>query len=217
MTDRNAATLLIGEELPLIREALAELCKVRIGARIVAQAGDGKAAWEAIERTKPDFALLDLFLQELSVFEILQRIRASQLSTRVLVMSTRRDRKTILEALRCGASGYILKSGSPDQLAEAVAEIAKGGVYVSPVLDIGKQFTSIQARPPHDPIDALSAREFQVFHMLVDGLRAKEIAARLEVSPKTVDTYRAGLMRKLDIHDVAGLVKFAIQRDITSA
>jgi DNA-binding NarL/FixJ family response regulator len=81
---------------------------------------------------------------------------------------------------------------------------------------MGKIF-STRKGPADDPIDQLSAREYQVFTLLVDGTRAKEIAARLELSPKTVDTYRASLMRKLDIHDVAGLVKFAIQRELAPA
>jgi DNA-binding NarL/FixJ family response regulator len=87
---------------------------------------------------------------------------------------------------------------------------------VSPQLELNKIFSSNQKSSAEDPLDMLSAREYQVFSLLVEGVRAKEIAARLELSPKTVDTYRASLMRKLDIHDVAGLVKFAIQRDLTS-
>jgi DNA-binding NarL/FixJ family response regulator len=81
---------------------------------------------------------------------------------------------------------------------------------------LNKIFGPGQKAAPDDPLEMLSAREYQVFSLLVEGIRAKEIAARLELSPKTVDTYRASLMRKLDIHDVAGLVKFAIQRDLTS-
>jgi DNA-binding NarL/FixJ family response regulator len=99
---------------------------------------------------------------------------------------------------------------------EAFEQVLDGSVYVSPQLELNKIFTSNPKTAPEDPIDALSAREYQVFSFLVEGVRAKEIAARLELSPKTVDTYRASLMRKLDIHDVAGLVKFAIQRDLTS-
>jgi DNA-binding NarL/FixJ family response regulator len=122
----------------------------------------------------------------------------------------------VLETLRSGAAGYILKSGSVEQLREAFRQIERGTVYVSPLLEMGKIF-STRKGPADDPIDQLSAREYQVFTLLVDGTRAKEIAARLELSPKTVDTYRASLMRKLDIHDVAGLVKFAIQRELAPA
>jgi DNA-binding NarL/FixJ family response regulator len=83
-------------------------------------------------------------------------------------------------------------------------------------LELDKIFLAQRKSEPADPLESLSSREYQVFSLLIDGIRAKEIAARLDLSPKTVDTYRASLMRKLDIHDVASLVKFAIQRDLTS-
>jgi two-component system invasion response regulator UvrY len=133
------------------------------------------------------------------------------------VLSTRRDRKTVVEALRCGANGFLLKSAPWNQLLEAFEQILDGGVYVSTELELNKIFGGVGDGGLEDPLQSLSAREHQVFSMLVEGVRAKEIAARLELSPKTVDTYRASLMRKLDIHDVAGLVKFAIQRDLTSS
>jgi DNA-binding NarL/FixJ family response regulator len=100
-------------------------------------------------------------------------------------------------------------------LLEAFEQILDGAIYVSPQLELAKIFSGGNKASPDDPLQALSAREYQVFTLLVDGIRAKEIAARLELSPKTVDTYRASLMRKLDIHDVAGLVKFAIRCDLT--
>jgi DNA-binding NarL/FixJ family response regulator len=114
-------------------------------------------------------------------------------------------------------NAFLLKSGPSHQLLEAFEQILDGGIYVSPGLELDKLFSPGQKSGPADPIESLSAREHQVFSFLVEGIRAKEIAARLELSPKTVDTYRASLMRKLDIHDVAGLVKFAIQRDLTSS
>jgi DNA-binding NarL/FixJ family response regulator len=98
---------------------------------------------------------------------------------------------------------------------DAIQSVLQGGVYVCPLLNLEKVFTPSGGKVVKDPFDSLSAREHQVFSLLVSGIRAKEIAARLDLSPKTVDTYRASLMRKLNIHDVAGLVKFAIQRNLT--
>jgi DNA-binding NarL/FixJ family response regulator len=122
----------------------------------------------------------------------------------------------VVEALRAGVNAFVLKSAPLSQLMDAFEQILDGGIYVSPQLELNKIFNATGKTPPEDPLETLSAREYQVFTLLVEGIRAKEIAARLELSPKTVDTYRASLMRKLDIHDVAGLVKFAIQRDLTS-
>jgi len=160
--------------------------------------------------------VLDLNLPDLFTFEIVRQVRESGVPTRTVVLSTRRDRKTVVEALRSGVSAFLLKSGSTEQLLEAFDQILDGGIYVSPQLELHKIFSNGKSATD-DPVDTLSAREYQVFTLLCEGIRAKEIAARLELSPKTVDTYRASLMRKLDIHDVAGLVKFALQRDLTSA
>jgi DNA-binding NarL/FixJ family response regulator len=100
-------------------------------------------------------------------------------------------------------------------MAEALSQFTQGGIYVSPQIEVMSLFGDGPGRFQNDdPLESLSSREFQVFSLLVEGIRAKEIAARLSLSPKTVDTYRSSLMRKLDIHDVAGLVKFAIRRDL---
>ncbi|MEO5924572.1 MAG: response regulator transcription factor [Bryobacteraceae bacterium] len=209
-------SVLLADDLTLVREGLAALCSATLNYKVVGQFSEGVAALRAIESTQPDLAVLDLNLVDLFTLEIVKRVRAAGLKTKILVLSTRRDRKTVVEALRCGVSGFLLKSAPSSQMIEAFEQVLDGSVYVSPQLELSKIFTSNPKNSPDDPIDALSAREYQVFSFLVEGVRAKEIAARLELSPKTVDTYRASLMRKLDIHDVAGLVKFAIQRDLTS-
>jgi DNA-binding NarL/FixJ family response regulator len=166
---------------------------------------------------RPDIAVLDLNLPDLFSLAMVRKLRENQIATRIVVLSTRKDRKTVVEALRAGVNAFLLKSGPAHHLLEAFEQILDGGIYVSPSLELEKIFSPGQRSIPDDPLEALSAREYQVFSLLVEGTRAKEIAARLELSPKTVDTYRASLMRKLDIHDVASLVKFAIQRDLTSA
>jgi DNA-binding NarL/FixJ family response regulator len=154
-------------------------------------------------------------LPKLFTLEIVRKLRSMGSPTKIVVVGVRSDRKTVLEALRSGANAYVLKSGPARHLMEAFQQVLDGGVYVSPMLEMSKVFTP-EKENGDDPLEQLSAREFQVFSLLVDGTRAKEIAARLDLSPKTIDTYRASLMRKLDIHDVAGLVKFALQRNLTS-
>ena len=130
-----------------------------------------------------------------------------------MVIASRQDRG-ILEVLRCGANGMVLRSGPAKHLFDAIGQTTNGGVYITPLLDLEKIFVPLKAGASEDPMSLLSTREFQVFSMLVDGVRAKEIAARLDLSPKTVDTYRSSLMKKLDIHDVAGLVKFALRKNL---
>jgi DNA-binding NarL/FixJ family response regulator len=210
-------SIVLADELTLVREGLAALCDAQPHFRVVGQCALGAVALRLIEEQRPDIAVLDLNLPDLFTLEVVRRIRDADLPTRVVVLSVRRDRKTVVEALRCGVGAFLLKSAPTHQLLEAFDQILDGGIYVSPELDLNKIFCPGQKSAGDDPLEALSAREHQVFSLLCDGVRAKEIAARLSLSPKTVDTYRASLMRKLDIHDVAGLVKFAIQRDLTSA
>jgi DNA-binding NarL/FixJ family response regulator len=169
----------------------------------------------AIQRQEPAIALLDMALSDLATTEVIRRVQEQGLMTRCAVISVRKDRKTVLEVLRTGACGYLLKSSSPEQMADALGQFLQGGIYVSPQIEVMSLFGESHGRNrAEDPVELLSSREFQVFSLLVDGIRAKEIAARLALSPKTIDTYRSSLMRKLDIHDVAGLVKFAIKRDL---
>jgi len=209
-------SILLADELTLVREGLAALCQASPMYKVVEQCSEGLVALRLIESRRPDLAVLDLNLPDLFTLEVVRRVKEANLPTKILVLSMRKDRKTVVEALRSGVSGFLLKSAPSSQLLEAFEQVLDGGIYVSPQLELNKIFTSGQKASPDDPLELLSAREYQVFSLLVEGIRAKEIAARLELSPKTVDTYRASLMRKLDIHDVAGLVKFAIHRDLTS-
>ena len=213
----DAASILLADDMTFYREALVALCETGERFRVVGQCSDGATALRLIRELRPDIAVLDLNLRDLFALEIVQRIREEKLPTRTVVLSIRGDTKMVVEALRAGASGFLLKSGPASQLLEAFGQIREGGVYISPLLRMEEILASSRSRSNRDPLESLSAREHQVFSLLVEGVRAKEIAARLTLSPKTVDTYRASLMRKLDIHDVAGLVKFAIQRNLTSA
>ncbi len=217
MEERRPISVVIAEELTLVREALVCLCEARGRANVLGQCGDGAAALILIESLKPDIALLDLELPKLATLEIVRRVRRSALPTKIVALSPRSDRKTVLEALRGGVHAFLPKSGPARHLVDSFEQVLNGGIYVSPQLEPDKLFGPHRDNAGADPFQTLSSREHQVFCLLVAGLRAKEIAARLDLSAKTVDTYRSNLMRKLDIHDVAGLVKFAIQRDLTSA
>ncbi len=210
-------TVVVAEPLALVREGISALCESTGEYSVVSHHEDGEAALAAIEESRPDLAVLDFEIPRLFVLEVVRKVRLKNLPTRSVVVGTRTDRKTTVEVLRSGASGYVLKNGPGRHLLEAFEEILKGGVYVSPLVDLEQVFLASHDKEDRDPLEALSAREYQVFTLLIEGVRAKEIAARLELSPKTVDTYRASLMRKLDIHDVAGLVKYAIRRKLIAA
>jgi DNA-binding NarL/FixJ family response regulator len=214
--EQKKTTLLIADEQSLVREGLVALCESTGRYTVIEQCPDGASAVERIRVARPDVALIDFAIPKLFSLEVIRKVREEELPTRMIILSARTDRKLVVEALRSGASGFVTKSGTSKQLLDAISQAASGGIYVSPELALDKIFLSNRRPASQDPLDLLSSREYQVFTMLIDGVRAKEIAARLDLSPKTVDTYRASLMRKLDIHDVAGLVKFAIQRELTS-
>lgn len=209
-------SIVLAESLPLIREALAALCESRPPYHVAGHCGSGVDAVRMIESLKPAISIIDLELPNLYALEIIRKVRNAGIQTRSVILAFQADRKIVLDILRSGAHAIVLRTGGSRHLFEAFDCVREGGIYLAPQLDLDKLFTPARNGKSGDPLDTLSARERQVFTLLIEGLRAKEIASRLELSPKTVDTYRASLMRKLDIHDIAGLVKYAIQRNLTS-
>ncbi len=209
---RSSVVLAMSENL--VREAFAALLESSGFYTVVGQCGDGLAALNMAKSLCPSAAVVDLELPKLHTMELLSKLQSLHLGVRTVVIASRKDRKTILEVLRCGANGLVLRSGPAKHLFDAIDQTRNGGIYITPLLDLETIFVPLKAGANLDPMSRLSTREFQVFSMLVEGVRAKEIAARLDLSPKTVDTYRSSLMKKLDIHDVAGLVKFAIRSNL---
>jgi DNA-binding NarL/FixJ family response regulator len=209
MQDSRLPTVVIADELALFRDGLAALCELQGRARVLSTAADGDEALRLVQALSPDIALLDFSLSRLHCLELANRITESS-SVRCVIMGLRDDRKTVIEVLRSGAQGYFLKTGTVAQIFDCLGRVLEGGIYVSPNISLQSIFTPARGGAVHDPISLLSAREFQVFSLLVEGVRAKEIAARLGLSPKTVDTYRSNLMKKLALHDVPALVRFAL-------
>jgi DNA-binding NarL/FixJ family response regulator len=210
-------TIVLADDHAIVREGIAALCAAN-GFRVIGQVSDGDAAVEVILAEKPDVALLDVQMPKLTGIEAIRRLRAAGCDAKLIVLSISRDESLVKEALAAGADAYLLKEGPGRHLVDAINFAREGGVYISPLLRGAGLFTrsepqSVQAE---NPLIGLSPREVEVFTYLVNGLRPKDIAELLDISPKTVDTYRAGLMRKLNVHDLVGLVKFAIERNLTS-
>jgi DNA-binding NarL/FixJ family response regulator len=205
-------SLIIADPRELIREGLAALCDRTNQFNVVGLCADGREVLELVCLHEPAICLVALHLPTLHPFELAGLTRQTGRSTRIVILSQTCDRKTVMEALRAGASGFLVESGTVRSIVEGLGHIAKGGIYLSPEVNPDHLFCS-RTPPAHsDPIERLSAREFQVFSLLVEGVRAKEIANRLNLSPKTVDSHRKNLMQKLGIHDVAGLVRFSLTR-----
>src|SRR5689334_12797617 len=215
MQESQSATVVLADDHVIVREGIAALCAGN-GFQILGQCSDGGEAVEMILANKPEFAILDLHMPGTTGVEAIRKLRAAGARTKLIILSISRDEAMVMEALRAGADAYLLKDGPSRHLLDAISFVRDGGVYVSPLLRGAGLFTRAERKVPEDPLASLSPREMEVFSHLVNGLRAKDIADLLDISPKTVDTYRASLMRKLNVHDLVGLVKFAIERNLTS-
>ena len=216
MKENGKITVVLADDHTIVREGITLILQAEPDLEIVGQASDGSQALEMIRDLRPDVAIVDLNMPKLHGIEVIRRTRKSNTQVRMGVLSISRDEKIIVEALKIGANAYLLKDGPARHLIDAIHIIMEGGIYISPLLQPQALLASARRPALADPLESLSSREYQVFGFLVEGMRAKEIAARLDISPKTVDTYRSNVMRKLHIYDVPGLVKYALQRKLTS-
>ena len=208
-------TVVLADDHGIVREGIAALCATN-GMQILGECSDGTVAAEMIVNLQPDFAILDLHMPGMTGVEVIRKVRAAGVTTKLMILSISQDEGTVVEALRAGADAYLLKDGPSRHLLDAITFVRDGGVYISPLLRGAGLFTKGDMAVREDPLASLSPREMEVFSYLVNGLRAKDIAELLDISPKTVDTYRAGLMRKLNVRDLVSLVKFAIERNLTT-
>ena len=215
MQESQPVTVVLADDHAIVREGFAALCAAN-GMTVMAQCSDGQTAFETISALQPNLAILDLHMPGMTGVEVVRRLRGAGCAAKLFILSISREEHTVMEALRAGADAYLLKDGPSRHLLDALSFVRDGGVYVSPLLRGVGLFTQSQRNASDDPVSSLSPREMEVFSYLVNGLRAKDIAELLEISPKTVDTYRASLMRKLNVHDLVGLVKFAIERNLTT-
>jgi DNA-binding NarL/FixJ family response regulator len=209
--DTTPLTLILADDHGIVREGVAAFCKARPDVSLLGQCSDGQEAVDMILARNPDFAVLDLDMPKLTGLEVIRCVREAGSRTRLIVLSINRDQTIIQELFRSGADGYVLKDGPSRHIFDAINYVRDGGQYLTPLLR-RESADKKEAKP--DPLASLSKREYEVFSLLVDGVRPKDIARSLEISPKTVDTYRANIMRKLEIDSVAGLVRFAIQRNL---
>src|SRR6266849_7028432 len=147
-------SILLADDLTLVREGLAALCEAQAQFRVVGQCSEGVVALRLIQSQRPDIAVLDMNLPDLFTLEIVKRVKEANLPTKIVVLSTRRDRKTVVEALRSGVSAFLLKSGPSHQLLEAFDQILDGGIYVSPGLDLDKLFSPGSKTSSADPIES---------------------------------------------------------------
>ncbi len=206
----NPIRTLIADDHALVRAGIRALVEKIEGVTVVAEAGTGNQALKLISELIPDLVLLDITMPDGSGFDVLQHVSKTYADIRVIVLTVHEAGEYAIRALREGAAGFLPKSAASTELEQAIHTVLKGEVYISPetsrktLLEYGKGVTK------RDQLESLSPRQREVLRLIAEGRTTKQIAQTLEISVKTVETHRAQLMERLDIHDVAGLVRYAI-------
>lgn len=196
----------------LVRVGMRMILSGETDIEVVGEADNGEEALPQIRRLKPDVVLCDLHLPGLSGLEITERIVRGQDGTRVIVVSVLEDGPMPKRLLEAGASGYVGKGGDATELLRAVRDVARGKRYLA--AGIAQNLALYGLDGGNSPFDALSPRELEIAMLLIQGLRQDDIATRLSLSPKTVNTHKSRLFEKLDIHDTIALARLAAQHGI---
>jgi DNA-binding NarL/FixJ family response regulator len=207
--------ILIADDHTVVAEGLKHLIEAQSDLEVVAIVGDGREAVRIAKESAPQVVLMDLSMPELNGADATRAIVENDPKCRVIMLSMYAEREYVRRALKAGASGYVLKRSAAEEVVAAIRAVHGGSRYLSPrVADA--VIDDVPADEKADLLERLSAREREVLQLLAEGRTGAEIAQRLALSQKTVETYRARLVEKLGIRDVAGLVKFAIQRGLVS-
>lgn len=207
-------SLLIADDHHIIRHGLKDMFKSEPDFRVMAEANSGIETLRLVEKYKPDVLVLDLMMPSLSGVEVLEQLGQRSPRTRVVVLSIHDNVAYVARALRLGATCYVRKDATAGQLVHAIREAAAGRRYLSP----GISEAAVAAYETHatdqvlDPYNTLTSREREVLGLAAEGLSSSEIAKRLFISPRTVESHRANLMRKLDLRNQTELVRYVLNR-----
>jgi two-component system response regulator NreC len=206
-----ATHVLLADDHIVVREGLRGLLE-RDGLKVVSEVSNGQEAVKAAQATQPDVAILDLTMPSLNGLDAAREISRVSPRTKSLMLTMHDEDRYVLEALRAGVKGYVLKTQAALELTQAVREVIRGGIYLSPM--ISSAVVDAYLKKTDVPIDPLTARERQVLQLVAEGNTTKEIAELISVGAKTAESYRARIMQKLSIHHTAGLVRYAIRHGL---
>ena len=210
--------ILLADDHSLVRAGIRSLLEKIPEVEVVGEASNGREALELIRTELPDLVLMDIAMKELGGLEALPRITKNFPSVKVIILSAHANEEYVIRALRSGAAGYMLKDAATLELELAIRSVAQGKTYLSPsisrtVIDSYlKRVGSLSS-----PIEQLTARQREILQLIAEGKNTKEIAGTLDISVKTVEAHRLQLMARLNIHDVPGLVRYAIRSGLVSS
>lgn len=207
--------VLVADDHTIVRKGLCALLNSEPNIEVVGEAEDGREAVERIGKIKPDVVLMDISMPSLNGFEATRQIRKGHPGIRILVLTMHTNEEYIFEILQAGASGYVLKKSAPSDLVSAINAVYQGSAFLSPPV-AEKVIERLKGMTVDNETKKvkLTEREREVLQLIAEGCTNKEIAKRLFISVKTVESHRTHLMEKLDIHHAAGLTKYAIQKRI---
>ena len=212
-----SVTLILADDHPIVRQGLRHLLEGEPGFLILGEAGDGVEALQMVERLKPNILVVDMMMPGLNGLEVLRQIRKISPSTRAIVLSMQSADAYVVEALKNGAAGYVLKETGPGELVKAVHEVTLGNQFLSAKLSERFQNSGREIQDtPADAYETLTAREREIFQMTAEGMTSQEIGEKLKISPRTVEIHRSNLTAKLGIKNQTDLIRFAIKRGILS-
>jgi len=209
-------TVVLADDHHIVRQGLRGVLEAEGDFSVIGEEADGLKVVALVERLRPTVLVLDLQMPGLNGLEIARQIAQRGLKTRVVILSMHANETYVLEALRHGASGYVLKDANPAEMVDAVREVGAGRRYLSRGLSdraIDAYTQKAHAVPP-DAYDTLTTREREVLHLAAESSSAIEIATRLSISPRTVETHRENLMRKLGLQSQTDLIRYALRRGI---
>jgi DNA-binding NarL/FixJ family response regulator len=211
-------TVLLAEDHTIVREGLRALLGVEEDIEVVGEAQTGRQAVQLTKRLRPDVVVMDIAMPLLNGLEATRRILKIAPGTKVLMLSAHGDDGYVRQAVMLGAAGYLIKQTSADLLSRAIREVQKGNTFFSP--SIAKRLRDLSLESPHggqvlkNKKTVLSSRELEVLQLIAEGKANKQVASELGISIKTVEKHRQHLMKKLDLHDTAGLTRYAIAAGI---
>ena len=208
--------VLLAEDHTLVRAGLRSLLAELPWVDVVGEAADGREALRLVAEHKPHVVLMDITMSDLNGLEATARIVRRHPATRVIILSMHSNEEYVRRALGVGAAGYVLKDAERAELELALKSVARGGSYLSPAVS-RPVITDYAERASHDPMGQLTPRQREILQLIAEGYKTREMATKLSLSAKTVETHRAQLMERLDIHDVAGLVRYAIRAGVASS
>ena len=209
----NPIRILICDDHVLFSEGIKAILRAQTGIEVVGEVRDGRQALEKVKELHPDVVLMDIAMPDLSGFEATRRIQEIEPSIRVLMLTMHDEEELVARCLEAGAAGYVIKDAPATQLVYAIETVMSGERYLSPVV-LKKVVAGYvkNTKRPQTTYDRLSDREREVLKLLAEGLTVKQVASRLNLSVKTVDVHKYNLMRNIDVHDRAELIRYAIQK-----